>query len=179
MRHIRIYEEFYSDEEIKGMLDDLSEVGLADKFKVECNVFIMVPNEKNNPIEWPEWAFRNIEVEVFCQNDEKIILEKAFEKVLIGQFDQESNTYLDQMFKSAPELTEILSKEHMIRLAKKVNNEVLYHRHESGNLYALQENLLIPGIKNLMYKRIKDSDRDRFEKYLKENIQYNIRITKI
>ena len=98
MRHIKEYNEFYDAEDLQDLVDTLSEVGLTDKFKVECNVFIMIPNKEDLPYEWPEWAFRNIEVEVICPDDRKIILEKAFEKVLKGEFTQESNTYLDQMF---------------------------------------------------------------------------------
>ena len=177
MRHIKEYNEFYDGEDLQGLVDTLSEVGLADKFKVECNVFIMVPDKVKNPFDWPEWAFRNIEVEVICPDDRKIILERAFEKVLKGEFTQESNTYLDQMFESAPELVQVLSKENMIQLAKKANQMV--QQREDGKLHTLQAELLIKEIEDLMYNRLEDKHQLGSIKHLDENIGYNIKITKI
>jgi len=177
MRHIKEYNEFYDGEDLQDLVDTLSEVGLADKFKVECNVFIMVPDKVKNPFDWPEWAFRNIEVEVICPDDRKIILERAFEKVLKGEFTQESNTYLDQMFESAPELVQVLSKENMIQLAKKANQMV--QQREDGKLHTLQAELLIKEIEDLMYNRLEDLRDLGAVKHLDENIGYNIKITKI
>jgi hypothetical protein len=177
MRHIKEYNEFYDGEDLQDLVDTLSEVGLADKFKVECNVFIMVPDKVKNPFDWPEWAFRNIEVEVICPDDRKIILERAFEKVLNGEFTQESNTYLDQMFESAPELVQVLSKENMIQLAKKANQMV--QQREDGKLHTLQAELLIKEIEDLMYNRLEDLQDLGAVKHLDENIGYNIRITKL
>jgi hypothetical protein len=176
MRHVKIYEDF-SDEDIKGLVNNLSKVGQADKFKVECNVFIMVPDKEKHLFEWPEWAFRNIEVEVNCREVRSIILEKAFEKVLKGEFTQESNTYLDQMFESAPELVQELSKDHMIRLAKKAN--VMVRQHDEGKLHTLQAKLLVPEIEDLMYNRLEDRHQLGAIKHLDENIGYNIKITRI
>jgi len=177
MKHVKIYEEFYNAEDLQDLVDTLSGVGLVDKFRIECNVFIMVPDKEKNPFEWPEWAFRNIEVEVNCQEDRSIILQKAFEKVLKGEFTQESNTYLDQMFESAPELVQVLSKENMIRLAKKANQMV--QQREDGKLHTLQAELLIKEIEDLMYNRLKDLQDLGAIKHLDENIGYNIRITKL
>jgi len=177
MKHIKEYNEFYDGEDLQDLVDTLSEVGLADKFKVECNVFIMVPDKVKNPFDWPEWAFRNIEVEVICPDDRKIILERAFEKVLKGEFTQESNTYLDQMFESAPELVQVLSKENMIQLAKKANQMV--QQREDGKLHTLQAELLIKEIEDLMYNRLEDKHQLGSIKHLDENIGYNIKITKI
>jgi hypothetical protein len=177
MRHIKEYNEFYDGEDLQDLVDTISEVGLADKFKVECNVFIMVPDKVKNPFDWPEWAFRNIEVEVICPDDRKIILERAFEKVLKGEFTQESNTYLDQMFESAPELVQVLSKENMIQLAKKANQMV--QQREDGKLHTLQAELLIKEIEDLMYNRLEDLQDLAAVKHLDENIGYNIRITKL
>jgi len=176
MKHVKIYEEFYNAEDLQDLVDTLSGVGLADKFKVECNVFIMVPDKEKHLFEWPEWAFRNIEVEVNCQEVRSIILEKAFEKVLRGEFTQESNTYLDQMFESAPELVQELSKEHMIQLAKKAN--VMVQQHDEGKLHTLQAKLLVPEIEDLMYDRLEDIHHLGSVKHLDENIGYNIKITK-
>ena len=177
MKHVKIYEEFYSSEDLQDLVDTLSGVGLSDKFKVECNVFIMVPSKNLHPYEWSEWAFRNIEVEVSCREVRSIILEKAFEKVLKGEFTQESNTYLDQMFESAPELVQELSKEHMIQLAKKAN--VMVQQHEEGKLHTLQAKLLVPEIEDLMYNRLEDIHHLGSVKHLDENIGYNIKITKL
>ena len=177
MKHVKIYEEFYNAEDLQDLVDTLSGVGLADKFKVECNVFIMVPDKEKHLFEWPEWAFRNIEVEVNCQEVRSIILEKAFEKVLKGEFTQESNTYLDQMFESAPELVQELSKEHMIQLAKKAN--VMVQQHDEGKLHTLQAKLLVPEIEDLMYDRLEDIHHLGSVKHLDENIGYNIKITKL
>jgi hypothetical protein len=177
MKHIKEYNEFYDGEDLQDLVDTLSDVGLADKFKVECNVFIMVPDKVKNPFDWPEWAFRNIEVEVICPDDRKIILERAFEKVLKGEFTQESNTYLDQMFESAPELVQVLSKENMIHLAKKANQMV--QQREDGKLHTLQAELLIKEIEDLMYNRLEDLQDLGAVKHLDENIGYNIRITKL
>jgi hypothetical protein len=177
MRHIKEYNEFYDGEDLQDLVDTLSEVGLADKFKVECNVFIMVPDKVKNPFDWPEWAFRNIEVEVICPDDRKIILERAFEKVLKGEFTQESNTYLDQMFESAPELVQVLSKENMIRLAKKANQMV--QQREDGKLHTLQAELLIKEIEDLMYNRLEDLQDLGAVKHLDDNIGCSFRITKI
>jgi hypothetical protein len=176
MKHVRIYEEFYSEDDLKSLINDLSGIGLSDKFKVECNVFIMVPN-MDHPYEWPEWAFRNIEVEVSCPDDRKIILERAFEKVLKGEFTQESNTYLDQMFESAPELVQKLSKEHMIQLAKKSKHMV--QQHGEGKLHTLQAKLLVPEIEDLMYSRLEDIGDLGAIKHLDENIGYNVKVTKL
>jgi hypothetical protein len=177
MKHIKIYEEFYNAEDLQDLVDTLSGVGLSDKFKVECNVFIMVPSKNLHPYEWSEWAFRNIEVEVNCREVRSIILEKAFEKVLKGEFTQESNTYLDQMFESAPELVQELSKEHMIQLAKKANQMV--QQHDEGKLHTLQAKLLVPEIEDLMYNRLEDKHQLGSIKHLDENIGYNIKITKL
>ncbi len=177
MRHIKEYKEFYDGENLQDLVDTLSGVGLVDKFKVECNVFIMVPDKEKHLFEWPEWAFRNIEVEVSCREVRSIILEKAFEKVLKGEFTQESNTYLDQMFESAPELVQELSKEHMIQLAKKANQMV--QQHDEGKLHTLQAKLLVPEIEDLMYNRLEDIHHLGSVKHLDENIGYNIKITKL
>lgn len=177
MRHIKEYNEFYNAEDLQDLVDTLSDVGLADKFKVECNVFIMVPDKEKHLFEWPEWAFRNIEVEVNCREVRGTILEKAFEKVLKGEFTQESNTYLDQMFESAPELVQELSKEHMIQLAKKAN--VMVRQHDEGKLHTLQAKLLVPEIEDLMYNRLEDIHHLGSVKHLDENIGYNIKITKL
>jgi hypothetical protein len=177
MKHIKEYNEFYDGEDLQDLVDTLSEVGLADKFKVECNVFIMVPDKAKSLFDWPEWAFRNIEVEVICPDDRKIILERAFEKVLKGEFTQESNTYLDQMFESAPELVQVLSKENMIRLAKKANQMV--QQREDGKLHTLQAELLIKEIEDLMYNRLEDLQDLGAVKHLDDNIGCNFRITKI
>ena len=177
MKHIKEYNEFYDGEDLQDLVDTLAGVGLADKFKVECNVFIMVPDKAKSLFDWPEWAFRNIEVEVICPDDRKIILERAFEKVLKGEFAQESNTYLDQMFESAPELVQVLSKENMIQLAKKAN--VMVQQHEEGKLHTLQAKLLVPEIEDLMYNRLENKHQLGSIKHLDENIGYNIRITKL
>jgi hypothetical protein len=177
MKHIKEYNEFYDGEDLQDLVDTLSEVGLADKFKVECNVFIMVPDKGKHAYDWPEWAFRNIEVEVICPDDRKIILERAFEKVLRGEFTQESNTYLDQMFESAPELVQVLSKENMIQLAKKANQMV--QQREDGKLHTLQAELLIKEIEDLMYNRLEDLQDLAAVKHLDDNIGCNFRITKI
>lgn len=174
MKHVKIYEEFYSEEEIQGLIDDLSGVGMTNKFKVECNVFVMIPMKDLHPYDWPEWAFRNIETEVSCPNDDKIILEKAFEKVLNGDFVVESNSHLDQMFKDAPELIPVLNKDHMIQLAKKA--KAMSQQHERGKLHTLQAKLLIPEIEDLMYERMDKSDQKAL-RHLDENIGYNVRIT--
>lgn len=177
MRHIKEYNEFYNAEDLQDLVDTLSDVGLADKFKVECNVFIMVPDKEKHLFEWPEWSFRNIEVEVNCREVRSIILEKAFEKVLNGEFTQESNTYLDQMFESAPELVQELSKEHMIQLAKKAN--VMVQQHDEGKLHTLQAKLLVPEIEDLMYNRLENIHHLGSVKHLDENLGYNIKITKV
>ena len=179
MKHLKIYEEFYTQEDLQGLIDDLSGVGLADKFRVECNCFIMVPKKKVPSREWPEWAIRNIEVEVSCQEDKNIIYEKAFEKVLRGEFTQESNVYLDKMFESVPELVSVLGKEHTIELAKKA--EKMSPQHISGRLFTLQAKLLIPEIESLMHARaIKDKDYKLSDlHYLSYHIRYSIRYTKV
>jgi hypothetical protein len=172
MRHVKIYEDF-SDEDIKGLIDDLSKVGQADKFRVICNTFIMVPEKEKHPYEWSEWAFRNIEVEVSCREVRSFILEEAFEKVLKGEFEQvTSDPNLDLMFKSAPELVPVLSKDHMIQLAKKANS--MSRQHDEGKLYTLQAKLLVPEIEDLMYNRLPDLQDLGALKHLDENIGYNI-----
>lgn len=177
MRHVKIYEEFYSDEEIKGLLGDLSDVGQADRFKVECNVFVMTPMKDVFWKEWPEWAFRNIEVEVSCREVRSIILERAFEKVLKGEFVVESNSHLDQMFESVPELIPVLSKDHMIQLARKANS--MSQQHGEGKLYTLQAKLLIPEIEDLMYSRMKTTEDQGALRHLDDNIGYNVKISRI
>ena len=177
MRHIKEYNEFYDGEDLQDLVDTLSGVGLVDKFKVECNVFIMVPDKEKHLFDWPEWAFRNIEVEVNCQEVRSIILQKAFEKVLKGEFTQESNTYLDQMFESAPELVQVLSKENMIQLAKKANQ--MAQQREDGKLHTLQAELLIKEIEDLMYNRLEDLQDLGAIKHLDDNIGCNFRITKL
>ena len=140
MRHIKEYNEFYDAADLQDLVDTLADVGQVSKFKVECNVFVMVPDGGKHTFDWPEWAFRNVETEVVCVDDERVAQEKAFEKVLAGDFKVESNTYLDQMFESAPELVPILSKEHTIELAKRVEKLPADHidRDDSGSLYTLQ-----------------------------------------
>ena len=179
MRHVKIYEEFYTQEDLQGLVDDLSGVGLIDKFLVECNCFIMIPDKSLHPFDWPEWAFRNISTEVFCKDDRKVILEKAFERVLNGEFTQESNVYLDGMFKSAPELIPALSKEHMIQLAKKANH--MSRQHDEGKLYTLQAKLLIPEIESLMHARVMGGKDYKLSDlhHLDENIGYNVKYTKV
>lgn len=177
MRHVKIYEDF-SDEDIKGLIDDLSKVGHADKFRVKCNSFIMVPDKTRQPYEWPEWAFRNIEVEVSCREVRSFILEEAFEKVLKGEFKQAAfDPNLELMFKSSPELVPILSKDHMIQLAKKANN--MSKQHHEGKLYTLQAKLLTTEIEDLMYSRLPDIQDLGAIKHLEENLGYNIIISKI
>jgi hypothetical protein len=177
MRHIKIYEEFYKAEDLQDLVDTLSDVGLADKFRVQCSVFIMVPNMGNHPYEWPEWAFGNIDVEVSCPEVRSIILERAFEKVLKGEFKQEtSDPNLGLMFESAPELVPVLSKDHMIRLAKKSNQ--MSQQHDEGKLHTLQAKLLVPEIEELMYNRLPDIKALGALKHLDENIGYNIIIRK-
>ena len=177
MKHVKIYEEFYTQEDLQGLVDDLSGVGLIDKFLVECNCFIMIPDKSLHPFDWPEWAFRNISTEVFCKDDRKVILEKAFERVLKGEFKQEnSDPNLGLMFKSAPELVPALSKDHMIQLAKETSQ--MSQQHDGGKLYSLQAKLLVPEIEDLMYSRLPDILDLGAVKHLDENIGYNIRVTK-
>ena len=191
MKHIRIYEEFYKEEDLQNLVDTLASVGLADKFRVECNLFIMVPMPGMHAFDWPEWAFRNIEVQINCQDDEEIILQKAFEEVLKGNFDVESNSYLDKMFLDAPELEEILSKEHMIEVAEKVNKigPLDSRMHEKGKLYTLQEEFLLNEVLDLMESRAEEmigeeTPQGKFfgqsseMKHLQDNIGWNIRIHK-
>lgn len=182
MRHVKIYEEFYSDDEIMGILGTLSGVGQADRFYVECNVFIMTPMKKKFWKEWPEWGFRNIETEVYCKDDPKVVLEKAFEKVLKGEFKVEDNVYLDQMFKSVPELIPVLSKESVIKIAKDVAslppNSI--ERDERGDLYTVQR-ILVEKIEGLMITRMKDTgyEEDYVLTHLNENIGYNVKFSKM
>ena len=179
MRHIKEYNEFYDGEDLQDLVDTLSDVGQVSKFKVECNVFVMVPDKMKHTFDWPEWAFRNVETEVVCVDDERVAQEKAFEKVLAGDFKVESNTYLDQMFESAPELVPILSKEHTIELAKRVEKLPADHidRDDSGSLYTLQF-ILVDEIESLMVGRVPNPSSGELRQ-LNENIGYNVRITKI
>lgn len=179
MRHIKEYNEFYDAEDLQDLVDTLSDVGQVSKFKVECNVFVMVPDKKKHTFDWPEWAFRNVETEVVCVDDERVAQEKAFEKVLAGDFKVESNTYLDQMFESAPELVPILSKEHTVELAKRVEKLPADHidRDDSGSLYTLQF-ILVDEIESLMVGRVSNPSSGELRQ-LNENIGYNVRITKI
>lgn len=189
MKHVKVFEEFYNIEDLQDLVDTLSTVGLADKFKVECNLFIMIPDKMKNGFDWPEWAFRNIEVEVICADDRQVILEKAFEKVLLGEFAQEENTYLDGMFRSAPELVETLGKPHIIDLAERIKeNPNLTISSKDGPLYSLQF-LLSEEIEGLMIERLpKRGDEiqtgveqaidQRGLRHLNENIGYNVKISK-
>ena len=179
MRHIKEYNEFYDAEDLQDLVDTLADVGQVSKFKVECNVFVMVPDKDKNPFEWPEWAFRNIETEVVCVDDKGVAQEKAFGKVLAGDFKVESNSYLDQMFESAPELVPVLSKEHTIRIAKEVEKLPADHpdRDVNGSLYTLQF-ILVHEIEGLMTDRISNLSSGEL-RHLNENIGYNVRITKI
>jgi len=179
MRHIKEYNEFYDAEDLQDLVDTLADVGQVSKFKVECNVFVMVPDKLKHTFDWPEWAFRNIETEVVCIDDEAVAQEKAFEKVLAGDFKVESNTYLDQMFESAPELIPVLSKEHTIELAKRVQKLPPDHidRDVNGSLYTIQF-ILIDEIESLMVARIPNPSNGEL-RHLNENIGYNVRVTKI
>lgn len=191
MKHLKIYEEFYKEEDLQDLVDTLAGVGLADKFRVECNLFIMVPMPGMNAFDWPEWAFRNIEVQLNCQDDEEIILQKAFESVLKGDFVVESNSYLDKMFLDAPELEEILSKEHMIKIANQVDKlgPLSPEMHEKGKLYTLQTEFLLNEVLDAMESRAEEmlgeeTPEGKFFKqpaemrHLNENIGWNIRIHK-
>jgi len=192
MKHVRLYEEFYKDEDLQDLVDTLAGVGLSDKFRVECNIFIMVPIPGMAAYDWPEWAFRNIEVQMSCQDNEEIILQKAFDLVLKGDFVVEANTYLDKMFVDAPELKGILSKENMIKIANKVNKlgPLSPQMHEKGKLYALQSEFLLIEVLDAMESRAEeiigeDTPQGKFFgqsseiKHLQENIGWNIRIHKI
>jgi hypothetical protein len=179
MRHIKEYNEFYTAEDLQDLVDTLADVGQVSKFKVECNVFVMVPDKGKHSYDWPEWAFRNIETEVVCTDSEAVAQEKAFEKVLAGDFKVESNSYLDQMFESAPELVPVLSKENTIRIAKEVEKLPADHpdRDVNGSLYTLQF-ILVHEIEGLMTDRISNLSSGEL-RHLNENIGYNVRITKI
>ena len=183
MRHIKEYNEFYNAEDLQDLVDTLSDVGQVSKFRVECNVFVMVPDNDKHAFDWPEWAFRNIETEVVCIDDEAVAQEKAFEKVLVGDFKVESNTYLDQMFESAPELIPVLSKENTIRIAKEVEKLPADHpdRDLNGSLYSIQF-ILIDEVEGLMVKRtsrVGGIPAMSELRHLSENIGYNVRITKV
>ena len=179
MRHVKIYEEFLSDDEMKDLLKGLSSVGLSSRFRVECNVFIMTPMKEMFWKEWPEWAFRNIDTEVYCEDDKEVVLEKAFEKVLNGEFEVEANVYLDKMFSSVPELVDVLSKENTIKIAKQVRNlpPSSTDRDDRGDLYTVQR-ILVEEIEGLMITRMKDTgyDEDYVLTHLNENIGYNVKI---
>lgn len=181
MRHIKEYNEFYDAGDLQDLVDTLADVGQVSKFKVECNVFIMVPDKGKHAYDWPEWAFRNIETEVVCVDDKDVAQEKAFEKVLAGDFKVESNSYLDQMFESAPELIPVLSKEHTIELAKRVQKLPPDHIDRADtSLYTIQF-ILADEIESLMIERVPNPSGDlRGDlKHLNENIGYNVRITKV
>ena len=183
MRHIKEYNEFYDAEDLQDLVDTLADVGQVSKFKVECNVFVMVPDKDKHAYDWPEWAFRNIETEVVCVDDKEIAQEKAFEKVLAGDFKVESNQYLNQMFESAPELVQVLSKDHTIELAKKIESlpPDSSDRDEAGSLYTLQF-MLVDEIEGLMVKRtsrVGGIPAMSELRHLSENIGYNVRIIKI
>ena len=183
MRHIKEYNEFYDAEDLQDLVDTLADVGQVSKFKVECNVFVMVPDKDKHAYDWPEWAFRNIETEVVCVDDKGVAQEKAFEKVLAGDFKVESNQYLNQMFESAPELVPVLNKENTIRIAKGVEKLPADHidRDDSGSLYTLQF-MLVDEIEGLMVKRtsrVGGIPAMSELRHLSENIGYNVRIIKI
>ncbi len=179
MRHIKEYNEFYDAADLQDLVDTLADVGQVSKFKVECNVFVMVPDEGKHTFDWPEWAFRNVETEVVCVDDERVAQEKAFDKVLAGDFKVESNTYLDQMFESAPELVPILSKQHTIELAERVEKLPADHidRDDGGSLYTLQL-ILVDEIESLMAGRVPNPSSGEL-RHLNENIGFNVRITKL
>jgi len=190
MRHIKIYENFDSDE-LERITQDLDSLGLVRKFRVECNIFVMVPIPGSHAFDWPEWAFRNIETRVLCKEDDEIILQRAFEKVLSGDFEVESNSHVEGMFKAAPELQEILSKEHMIRIANQVNKlgPMSPEMHEKGKLYTLQTEFLLSEVLDAMESRAEEiigveTPQGKFfgqsseMKHLQENIGWNIRIHK-
>lgn len=181
MRHVKIYEEFYSDDELRDLLGDLSDVGHGDKFSVECNVFFMVPTKNVNWKDWPEWSFRNIKTEVYCKDDRKVVLEKAFEKVLNGEFVVEKDTYRDQMFRDVPELVPVLSKENTIKIAKKVRDiPPGSPLKREIDLYTLQS-ILREEIEALMIEKMKETGYTEEDplKHLRENISYNVRYSKI
>lgn len=190
MKHVKVYENFDSDE-LERIAQDLDTLGLVRKFRVECNIFVMIPAPGVHALDWPEWAFRNIETRVLCKEDDEIILERAFEKVLNGDFDIESNVHVEGIFKSAPELKEILSKEHMIELAEKVNKlgPLDSKMHEKGKLYTLQAEFLLDEVLGAMESRAEEiigeeTPQGKFFgqtseiKHLRENIGWNVRIHK-
>lgn len=94
MRHIKLFED-YSDEDLKGLIGDLGDIGLADKVLVKFGVKIPIPQEQAHPSWWSErWAkFAIVEIygsEVKAKNEDL-----AFEKIKKGDFTQDMSVIND------------------------------------------------------------------------------------
>ena len=193
MKHLQTYRIFEASKELtpeeRDLLDDLADIGLADRFKVVCTLFVMVPLSDVHPFSWPEWNIKNIVIKNIFGSNRKEILSKAFEKVLSGNFEIESDHDIQDLFKIAPEIKEIVSKDHMVKVAKMVEkiSPESPEMHMEGKLHTLQVNFLLEEILDQMEGRAKDLMEEYTEsktnpeywiiRHLRENIGWSILVT--
>lgn len=114
MKHIKLFED-YSDSELKALIGDLADVGLAKKWRVKGQIFTIIPSD-----EWPEeWETQIVKafiVEVPAETEEGAYL-AAFEKIKSGDFAQEGGDSTGGILSVVPEVKRILSKDNIIKCA--------------------------------------------------------------
>ena len=115
MKHIKLYED-YSDEEIKGLMGDLADVGLQEKWRVVGRISTVTPEDKYYG-NWDEQVHEVFITDVVADTEEAAY-EEAFNNLKAGKFTQNlggGGNY--GIFKVVPEVKQILSKENIIKSA--------------------------------------------------------------
>lgn len=122
MKHIKLYED-YSEEEIKGLMGDLAEVGLQEKWRVVGRISTVTPEDKYYG-DWEEQVHEVFITDVVADTEESAY-EEAFNNLKAGRFTQNlggGGNY--GIFKAVPEVKQILSKENIIKSANgKANSQ--------------------------------------------------------
>ena len=115
MKHIKLYED-YSDEEIKGLMGDLADVGLQEKWRVTGRISTVTPGD-NYYGNWEEQVHEVFITDVVADTKEGAYQE-AFTNLKAGRFTQQLGGGGNSgIFKVVPEVKQILSKENIIKSA--------------------------------------------------------------
>lgn len=123
MKYIKLFED-YSEEDIKGLMGDLAEVGLGKKWRVVGKIFTVTPDNKYYG-NWEEQIHDVFIAEVAADSEEDAYL-KAFEKLKSGDFSHklsEETPRTKNVLNVIPEVGEILSKDNIIKAANGKANQ--------------------------------------------------------
>ena len=141
----------------------------------------MTPITGIHPYDWPEWGIGVVVTEFYEELTREKFLDKTFQKILKGEFEQQTPDNIEFVYSKSPELKKILSKPNIVERAKKIESSPLPPTGKTSKIDKLFMGLVsevLDLMKKLIDKRARMLD-DEYEKTLDENMGYSIEIDKI